>query len=291
LQLEKYPNRCGGKKQLERAMNALLRSGRWVFALGIAALGVEHFVVARAAETSAGFYPKYSVIPVIPWLPAIPWLAYVFGAMLIGCAIGIAMGNGKATVALEGSGVYLRKPERIAGLVLGGLFFVCTVVLEVPKNAANLASMSLRTAVFEPLTIAGLAWLLAGKEALPKWLVRASRSLIGVSLVVFGVDHLLALVPIASLIPAWIPWHVFWIAFFGGAFIAAGVGIAANVATRLGAAGMGWMFAVWVFTLHLPRVLGWYGIPGAGRNPNEWSSLFIAVTLWGGFWAVAGDTD
>lgn len=48
------------------------------------------------------------------------------------------------------------------------------------------------------------------------------------------------------------------------------------------------MFAIWVLTLHLPRVLGLYGIAGAPRNPNEWSSLFIAIALWGGSWALAG---
>jgi hypothetical protein len=36
-----------------------------------------------------------------------------------------------------------------------------------------------------------------------------------------------------------------------------------------------------------PRVLGLYGIPGAPHNPDEWSSLFIAVALWGGPWALA----
>jgi len=49
------------------------------------------------------------------------------------------------------------------------------------------------------------------------------------------------------------------------------------------------MFAIWVVTLHLPRVLGLYGIPGAPHNPDEWSSLFIAVALWGGLWALTGD--
>jgi hypothetical protein len=47
------------------------------------------------------------------------------------------------------------------------------------------------------------------------------------------------------------------------------------------------MFGVWVVTLHLPRVLGLYGIPGAPHNPNEWSSLLIALGLGGGLWAIA----
>jgi hypothetical protein len=48
---------------------------------------------------------------------------------------------------------------------------------------------------------------------------------------------------------------------------------------RWGAICIGLMFGIWVVTLHLPRVLGLHGIPGAPRHPNEWSSLFIAVGL------------
>jgi uncharacterized membrane protein len=167
------------------------------------------------------------------------------------------------------------------------LFFVLTLILDVPKNAANIGNISLRTGVFEPFSLACLAWLLPGPGAIPGWLERLGRYLLAISLIVFGVDHFLALGFIATLIPSWIPWHVFWVAFFGVAFIASGVSIGLNVLQRWGAAGLGLMFGIWVFTLHLPRVLGVYGIPGAPHNPNEWSSLFIAVALWGGLWALA----
>jgi hypothetical protein len=264
----------GEKTPAWRAADAVLGCGRAVFSLAIAALGIEHFVCARTVADSPVFSPKDKVIPVIPWLPAIPWLAYLFGAILVACAAGLLS----------------KSTRRWAGMTLGGLFFVCTIVLEVPKNWVNLGSMPLRTGVFEPLTIAGLAWLLAGVDAVPRWLVWVSRWMVGVSLIVFGVDHWLALAPIGSLLPGWIPGHVFWIGFFGLAFVAAGVSIGVNVLARWGAAGMGLMFAIWVFTLHLPRVLGWYGIPGAPTNPNEWSSLFIAVALWGGFWGAARES-
>ena len=81
--------------------------------------------------------------------------------------------------------------------------------------------------------------------------------------------------------------HVFWIAFFGAAFIAAGISIAVNIMLRWGAICIGLMFAIWVFTLHLPRTLfGVYG--GSGPHaPDEWSSSFIAIALWGGSWALA----
>ena len=51
------------------------------------------------------------------------------------------------------------------------------------------------------------------------------------------------------------------------------------------------MFGTWVITLHLPRVLGLYGIVGAPKNPDEWSSLLIAMALWGGFWELALGAD
>jgi hypothetical protein len=111
---------------------------------------------------------------------------------------------------------------------------------------------------------------------------------LGLSLVVFGVDHFLALAFIANIIPGWIPWHVFWVAFFGVALIASGLSIGLNLLGRWGAASIGLMFGTWVVTLHIPRVLGLYGIPGAPQNPNEWSSLLIALGMWGGVWAVAG---
>jgi uncharacterized membrane protein YphA (DoxX/SURF4 family) len=147
--------------------------------------------------------------------------------------------------------------------------------------------MSLRTGVFESIAIASLACLLPPGGTIPNLLVQIGRFAFAPSLVVFGVDHYLTLAPIGSLIPAWIPWHVFWIAFFGAAFIAAGLAIAAGYLHRWAAAGIALMFAVWVITLHGPRVLGLYGIPGAPQSPAEWESLFIAVALCGGSLALA----
>ena len=51
--------------------------------------------------------------------------------------------------------------------------------------------------------------------------------------------------------------------------------------------GIGLMFGIWVITLHVPRTLGFYGIPGALTDPDEWSSMFIALGIWGGSWAQA----
>jgi len=258
---------AAGMGPLDRAMDAVLGLGRAVFVLANIALGVETLLCARYSEQIG----SHNIIPVLPFLPAIPWVAYAFGAVWLACAAGLLFG----------------RTMRRAAIALGTLLFVSALVLEGPRYLANLGSMSERTGLLEPLAMAALAWLLPGRDAAPRWLVWASRGLLAVSFIVFGVDHWLALGPIGTLIPAWIPWHVFWIGFFGAAFIAAGLSIGLNLLVRWGAAGIGLMFGIWVFTLHLPRVLGWYGIPGAPRNPAEWSSLFIAVALWGGSWALA----
>ena len=75
------------KAPLHRATDALRSLGRVVFSFAIVALGVETLVCARSGEHALG--PGWAVIPVIPWLPAIPWLAYLFGVILIACALGL----------------------------------------------------------------------------------------------------------------------------------------------------------------------------------------------------------
>ena len=242
--------------QLERAMDALLLPGRSLFALAVVALGIEFLCTGSLVGT----------------LLENDWFGRILGPILAACGVGL----------------FFKRTLRTAALTLGTLLFSYTLVFEVPRYAVVLGNMSFRTRVFEPLSIASLAWLLPGRHAVPNWLARASWYLLTVSLIVYGVDHFLALAPIGTLIPQWIPWHVFWIAFFGAGFIAAGLSIGFDLLLRWGAAGIGLMFAIWVFTLHLPRTLfGFSG--GAGpHSRDEWSSSFIAIALWGGCWALAG---
>jgi uncharacterized membrane protein len=254
--------------EVKRESASIAALGRVVFALAIIAISIETFVCARVVDHSLG--PEYDIIPVIPWVPAISWLAYLFGAIWVACGIGLLT----------------NRTVRPAALALGALMILCALVLEGPKAAVNFGSGNLRTVLFEPLAIGSLAWLLPGEDVIPKWLVRVGRWLLAISLIVFGVDHFMALVFVGTLVPDWIPWHVFWSGFFGVAFIAAGLGIGFNLLQRWAASGLGLMFGIWVITLHLPRVLGIYHIPNAS-SPNGWSSLFIATAMWGGLWAMA----
>jgi uncharacterized membrane protein len=259
--------------KLGRGTDAVLRSGRWIFAFAIVALGVENLVCARISQQPLG--PGYNGIPVIPWVPAITWLALAAGVVWIACGVGLLF----------------RRSLRGAAFTFGTLYTLMALVVVLPFYVAHPGDMGLRTVVFEPLSLACIAFLWPAEPATPVWLARASRWLFAVAMIVFGVDHFLGLAFIASLIPDWIPWHVFWVTFFGVVFIVAGAGIGLRILERWSWAAIGLMFAVWVLTLHLERTLGFYSIPGAIRDPDEWSSLFIAVGLWGGPWAIAAQAN
>jgi hypothetical protein len=247
-----------GRTRLARGTDALLGSRHILFSLAIIGLGVETFVSAGS---------------LVGTLIETDRFGRIIGPVLAACGVGLLF---KRTV-------------RTAAMALGSLLFLYTLVFEVPKYAALPGRMDLRTQVFEPLAIATLAWLLPGQDAIPNWPWRASRYLLAVSLIVFGVDHFLGLGFIRTLVPNWIPWHRFWVAFFGAGFIAAGLSIGFNFLLRWGAAGIGLMYAIWVFTLHLPRTV--FGLSGGSgpHSPDEWSSLLIAIALWGGTWALASN--
>ncbi|MGB8028726.1 MAG: hypothetical protein WCF30_03590 [Terracidiphilus sp.] len=228
-------------------MNFLLRSGRWIFAFAIAALGVENIVCARGSFQSLG--PNSHSMPVLPFLPSIPWLAILFGILWIACAIG------------------LLTPRwlRASAYTLGVTYIFWTLVHILPKYIALPGDMGLRTVVFEPLSLACIALLLPRPAATPKGISVACRAIIAVAMIVFGVDHFLGIGFIVTLLPGWIPWHAFWVAFFGAVFIAAGVGIGLGVLERWSWIAIGWMFAIWVITLHIPRTSA--SIPSPAPSP------------------------
>src|SRR5215470_17730382 len=54
-----------------------------------------------------------------------------------------------------------------------------------------------------------------------------------VPIAAFGTEHFTLTKLIASLVPKWIPWHMFWAYFVGACFIAAGFSLAAKIQVRL----------------------------------------------------------
>jgi uncharacterized membrane protein YphA (DoxX/SURF4 family) len=234
------------------------------------ALGIENLACAHSSQASE---------LVMPFISGSPFAAYLAGLALLAAGVAIAINRG----------------ARLAAILLGILFLVCVLAIEVSNVAAHPADVGVRTVAFETLTFCGIAWMLAGTlppESFrsPQWesaenaLIKSGRYLFAISAIVFGIDHFLVIPLIVSLVPGWIPGSgLFWTYLTAIAFIAAGISLAANVLTRWAGFMLGLMFMLWVLVLHGPRVVS----PRRSHDPDEWSSALIAVAIWGGSWIAA----
>ena len=194
---------------------------------------------------------------------------------------------------VAGVSIATGKMARLVGVVLGVVLLLYGLICYAPALVTRVHDPGPWTVLFEILAMVGGAWVLAasfpadgrGSESWDNvvWrLADVGRFLIAISLVVFAVQHFMYARFVATLVPAWIPGHLFWAYFTGLAFVAAALAIAAKNMVRLAAMLLGTMFLLWVVLLHIPRVAG------AIRNGDEVTSLFVAVAMCGLSFALAG---
>src|SRR5258708_35942706 len=103
------------------------------------------------------------------------------------------------------------------------------------------------------------------------------RFFLGIPMVFFGLEHFIYARLVATLVPSWIPWHLFWAYFAGVALIAAG---ASSIDNRdqayLAATLLGVMIFSFVLLIHAPSIVGnpknlaggqlWSSNGAGGRN-------------------------
>ena len=89
-----------------------------------------------------------------------------------------------------------------------------------------------------------------------------------------GIEHFLYGPGVATLVPDWIPGHLFWTYFAAVALIAGGAGLIFNVKKRLAALLSCIMIFIWALILHAPRVV-------TMRTGNETTSFFQTLALSG----------
>lgn len=75
----------------------------------------------------------------------------------------------------------------------------------------------------------------------------------------FGTEHFTLTKIIASLVPGWIPWHLFWAYFVGACFIAAALSMVMRIQARLAASLVALTFFLFVVLMDVP---GWARHPG-----------------------------
>jgi uncharacterized membrane protein YphA (DoxX/SURF4 family)/uncharacterized membrane protein len=87
-------------------------------------------------------------------------------------------------------------------------------------------------------------------------------------LAAFGTEHFTLTKEIASLIPAWIPWHRFWVYFVGACFIAAALSMVTRIQARLSASLVASTFFLFVVLMDAP---GW------ARHPQNRFGLALVL--------------
>jgi uncharacterized membrane protein YphA (DoxX/SURF4 family) len=90
-------------------------------------------------------------------------------------------------------------------------------------------------------------------------------------LAAFGTEHFTLTDTIASIIPAWIPWHRFWAYFVGACFIAAALSWVTRIQARLSASLVALTFFLFVVLMDVP---GWARHPG-----NRFALTFVLREL------------
>ena len=257
-------------------MDKLRTAARLFYGLAIAGLGLQQLVYGRFIPALLPAWPGH-----IPGL--VLWASLVGAALLAaGAAIAINWQAGRLSLA-------------VGGLLLGLLGFShVPYELLVDPYRDHLGSW---TNALTAIALAGGALMLAGCYWKENGQLEASHSSSPVAhiarvlgrlcfcttIVSYGICHFLYTKYIAPLVPAWIPYPIFWTHFTGVALFGAGSAILLGIGRRASALLLGTMILLWVIGLHLPRVIN-AALP---VRPGELSSLLEAIAYTSTAFAIA----
>jgi uncharacterized membrane protein len=246
----------------------LVTTGRIFFAVGMIGIGCQHFFFSQFVPLVAPVWPKT--------IPGRLFWVYLAGTILV----------------VGGASILSGVKARTSATLLGGLFLLSLILLHIPGNLmARVTSWIGWAGAVEAFSIAGCALVVAGtfprteaggspRTPSPKtpmgWLDRMipfGMYPFAILVIVYGISHFIYVPFVSSLVPAWIPRHIFWTYFAGVALIASGLGMIFRVQARLAATLLGAMILTWVIVLHIPRAIAdpYSGVGG------EWSSVFVAL--------------
>ena len=137
---------------------------------------------------------------------------------------------------------------------------------------------------------AGVAVLLAGAWAARgevagargvEKLVALADACFAAPLAVFGTLHLFGPELVAGMVPRYMPWPSFWVAFVGLALVAAALSIASRIGARWSGLLLGTMMFLFVAMIYLP---------GALRHPDNrfaWTVVWRETSFGGAGWILA----
>ncbi len=250
-------------------MENLIKTSRAFYGAGIIGIGVQQFIYADFRPVILEQWPSW-----IPWITV--W-AYLAGAALIiaGVIIAISKNAGSTT------------------LVLGIVFLIFFLAFQVTHQlfgntySFNWASW---TNPLKELAFSGGAFVILAsysqdnintdrsfRTRLSGIFIPYGRIFFSIMMIVFGYDHFLYTKFVATLVPAWIPWHLFWTYFAGAALMGSGICIMFKFKLKLVGLLLGIMIFIWFVILHIPRAIA---DPYIDKG-NEVTSVFEALAFSG----------
>ena len=99
---------------------------------------------------------------------------------------------------------------------------------------------------------------------------------------VFASQHFTETKAVATLVPSWLPGHLFWTYFIGTAIVAASLGIIAKIQARLAAILLAVTLILFELSLHVPAIMA------HPKNVIAWAIAFRDLAFSGGALAFAG---
>ena len=245
-------------------MDTLVSIGRRFFAIALAVFGIQHLV-----------HGDFVTRLVLSWpapLPAPPLAAYAVGAALV--AVGLAIFFGWRT--------------REVALITAAFLLASFVWLSLPRAVADCQWCGQWTSALKTLAFCGGALLVAATlpGPLPGRRAIAATGLLffAAFLLLCGLQHFIWAGPVSGLVPAWMPGRLLWTYFAGMALIAGGIGILVPLTRRLAGALLALMIFSWVFLVHLPLAVKYWGT----QSGNQTTAMFEALAFSGIGMMIAG---
>ena len=237
-------------------------NSRWGFAGVMIGLGIVGLVTGH-------FTPTWSGVPA--GLPGRTALAYVCALVSLGCGVALVWPGQQYFAA-------------VASRLLLAFFALWFVLFRVPPVLKDPTSSGNWWGCGESAVMGAAAWVLYARFnsgfATGERGVRIARMLLGLGVIPFGIAHFTFLERTVSLVPGYLPGHLAWAYFTGGAFIAAGLGVLTGIYPRLAATLLLVQLVLFTLLVWVPILLG---TPTA----SDWSEFIQSCALTAAVWVVA----
>jgi uncharacterized membrane protein len=244
----------------------MLKTARWLFALGMVGLGALALV-----------YGDFALVwqPVAPWVPGRTALAYGSGVLMLLC----------------GAGLLFRATTKWSVRVLFP-YLILWALLKVPALVVAPQIEGVWLGIGELCVLLAGGWVLFARlaevrdDSFLAWAagdsgVRIARIMFAVSVIPIGLSHFFYVKQTVDYVPAWLPFKTGWAYLTGAGHIAAGVGVLLRIFPRVAATAEAAMIGVFTLLVWGPAIVA------APKTRMPWTAFFISWAIAAGAFAVA----